>query len=182
MTAIVHDCHLGLISDGLRDNVVTFASVHFKTARKGGAVAHGFPDPGYLERVSQELDAVGVTDADVMGFGGVNPTMEQQYRDVKLSPAASKVLTMLPGDSTSLSALDLRCSCSQALMREPVVWHTSCDVCDVQMGPGHVRFTCEKCDTDVCAPCAVSGKPPRQQYPRVSLRFGGSSYHWRPAR
>ena len=33
---------------------------NFKTKKTGGTAEHGFPDPGYLERVSSELDEVGV--------------------------------------------------------------------------------------------------------------------------
>lgn len=147
-----------------RDNSVTFASVHFKTSRTGGAAGHGFPDLGYLERVSQELDAVGVPDADVMGFSGaMNPSYEQQLRDVKLTPAASAVLTMLSGDSTTLSALGLKCASGHPLKREPVVWRSDCDKCNIDLGPGCVRYTCEECDSqeprpasDFCVPCAVS--------------------------
>jgi deltex len=43
-----------------RDNCVTWSSVHHKTSPNGGQRHYGWPDPGYLNRVTAELAALGV--------------------------------------------------------------------------------------------------------------------------
>ncbi|GKY93857.1 E3 ubiquitin-protein ligase dtx3l [Mayamaea pseudoterrestris] len=45
-------------------NVVTWASIHHKTSRSGGA--HGFPDNSYFWNCNDELDALGVPRADML--------------------------------------------------------------------------------------------------------------------
>ncbi|WAR22414.1 DTX3L-like protein [Mya arenaria] len=44
------------------DNVVTWNDIHHKTCTNGGQENFGYPDPTYLQRVQQELAAVGVTE------------------------------------------------------------------------------------------------------------------------
>ena len=44
------------------DNVVTWASIHHKTALSGGP--HGYPDPSYFTNANAELEAVGVPAAE----------------------------------------------------------------------------------------------------------------------
>eukprot|EP01069_Polyplicarium_translucidae_P006097 Polyplicarium_translucidae@DN2904_c0_g1_i5.p1 len=43
-----------------RSNVVIWNGVHHKTSTRGGVEMHGYPDPTYLERVQNELEAQGV--------------------------------------------------------------------------------------------------------------------------
>jgi len=43
-----------------RQNVIIWSSVHQKTQQFGGAMNHGFPDPGYFINCNDELDALGV--------------------------------------------------------------------------------------------------------------------------
>jgi len=43
-----------------RQNVIIWSSVHQKTQQFGGAMNHGFPDPGYFINCNEELDALGV--------------------------------------------------------------------------------------------------------------------------
>ena len=45
-----------------RDDVVVWA-IHQKTSRDGGPTRHGWPDPGYLERLRSECAAAGVEGA-----------------------------------------------------------------------------------------------------------------------
>jgi deltex-like protein len=40
--------------------VVCWAGIHHKTRVSGGAAQHGFPDPGYLDRLGEELAARGI--------------------------------------------------------------------------------------------------------------------------
>lgn len=47
------------------DNVVTWNDVHHKTTFTGGAQNFGYPDATYLVRVTEELAAKGVTEADL---------------------------------------------------------------------------------------------------------------------
>lgn len=42
------------------DNVVTWNDIHHKTSTHGGAEGYGYPDPGYLSRVKEELKAQGI--------------------------------------------------------------------------------------------------------------------------
>jgi len=70
-----------------QDNVVTFASIHLKTKKGGGAANHGFPDSGFLERISAELDSVGVGRADVPKWRDCN-LQDLLAREVKVSDAA----------------------------------------------------------------------------------------------
>lgn len=44
-----------------RNNVVTWNDIHHKTRRSGGPERFGYPDPDYLERVREELEAKGIT-------------------------------------------------------------------------------------------------------------------------
>eukprot|EP00727_Mastigamoeba_balamuthi_P004325 m51a1_g13890 hypothetical protein (419) ;mRNA; r:672943-674605 len=44
------------------DDSVIWAGLHHKTEISGGAANHGYPDPTYLSRVTEELAAVGVLD------------------------------------------------------------------------------------------------------------------------
>jgi deltex-like protein len=46
------------VTTGTENSVVW--NIHHKTAMKGGVQAHGYPDPGYLERVLLELKACGI--------------------------------------------------------------------------------------------------------------------------
>ncbi|OWF43861.1 uncharacterized protein LOC110459139 isoform X2 [Mizuhopecten yessoensis] len=47
------------------ENVVTWNDIHHKTNKTGGQQQFGYPDPGYLGRVTDELAAKGVTEADI---------------------------------------------------------------------------------------------------------------------
>ena len=107
---------------------------------------------GYLERVSTELDEVGVTDADAMGF--LNEGLkdeEQRARGVKLSLAACIALSKLPGPAT-----EARCGRGHQLTRKVVVWQSSCDRCGKELRAGQVRYGCDACDDDIdlCTRCA----------------------------
>ncbi|XP_039519199.1 E3 ubiquitin-protein ligase DTX3L-like isoform X2 [Pimephales promelas] len=42
------------------DNMVTWNDIHHKTSRYGGPESYGYPDPGYLKRVKDELKAKGI--------------------------------------------------------------------------------------------------------------------------
>ncbi|XP_068171068.1 E3 ubiquitin-protein ligase DTX3L-like [Antennarius striatus] len=42
------------------ENQVTWNDIHHKTLRKGGPEKYGYPDPGYLSRVREELKAKGI--------------------------------------------------------------------------------------------------------------------------
>lgn len=44
-----------------RNNVVTWNDIHHKTRTSGGPERFGYPDPDYLERVREELEAKGIT-------------------------------------------------------------------------------------------------------------------------
>ncbi|XP_054473047.1 E3 ubiquitin-protein ligase DTX3L-like [Anoplopoma fimbria] len=43
-----------------RDNQVTWNDIHHKTSPTGGPQCYGYPDPGYLSRVKEELKAKGI--------------------------------------------------------------------------------------------------------------------------
>lgn len=43
-----------------RDNCVVWNGIHHKTSPTGGPTCFGYPDPGYFERVKQELAAKGI--------------------------------------------------------------------------------------------------------------------------
>eukprot|EP01105_Mastigella_eilhardi_P014205 TRINITY_DN3234_c0_g2_i1.p2 TRINITY_DN3234_c0_g2~~TRINITY_DN3234_c0_g2_i1.p2 ORF type:complete len:127 (-),score=16.79 TRINITY_DN3234_c0_g2_i1:48-428(-) len=43
------------------ENCVVWNGIHHKTQTQGGEVEHGYPDPTYLSRVTEELASVGVT-------------------------------------------------------------------------------------------------------------------------
>eukprot|EP00966_Prymnesium_polylepis_P167714 3876926-Prymnesium_polylepis.1 len=75
---------VGLSATTGRENVVKFASVHFKTKAKGGAEVHAFPDPGYLDRLSKELDDVGVGEVSPLGLD----EDEQKVREVRITDDA----------------------------------------------------------------------------------------------
>jgi deltex-like protein len=45
-------------------NSVTWSSIHHKTSPSGGVMRHGFPDPSYFLNVGDELDGLGVPDAN----------------------------------------------------------------------------------------------------------------------
>ncbi|XP_062614153.1 uncharacterized protein LOC134275890 [Saccostrea cucullata] len=47
-----------------QSNVVTWNDIHHKTRPKGGPERFGYPDPGYLLRVREELEAKGITERD----------------------------------------------------------------------------------------------------------------------
>lgn len=47
-----------------QQNVVTWASIHHKTNRSGGFVAHGYPDANYFSNVNEELDSLNVPPAE----------------------------------------------------------------------------------------------------------------------
>ena len=42
------------------EDQVTWNGIHHKTAIRGGAAHHGFPDETYLDRVTDELQAFGI--------------------------------------------------------------------------------------------------------------------------
>ena len=46
-----------------RDNVIIWNGIHHKT--KITDSVYGYPDPHYLERVEHELNAFGITEADI---------------------------------------------------------------------------------------------------------------------
>ncbi|GMT32032.1 hypothetical protein PFISCL1PPCAC_23329, partial [Pristionchus fissidentatus] len=50
------------VTSGARDTVV-WNNVHHKTSMHGGPQAYGYPDPTYLERLTEELAALGITEA-----------------------------------------------------------------------------------------------------------------------
>ncbi|XP_005996988.1 probable E3 ubiquitin-protein ligase DTX3 [Latimeria chalumnae] len=43
-----------------QSNVVTWNDIHHKTRPHGGPTEYGYPDPGYLKRVQEELKAKGI--------------------------------------------------------------------------------------------------------------------------
>jgi len=43
-------------------NIVTFNGIHHKTSKIGGPSNYGYPDPNYLQRVKDELAAIGITE------------------------------------------------------------------------------------------------------------------------
>ncbi|XP_062613012.1 uncharacterized protein LOC134274798 [Saccostrea cucullata] len=45
-----------------KDNIVTWNDIHHKTRRDGGPEKYGYPDPEYLQRVKEELEAKGITE------------------------------------------------------------------------------------------------------------------------
>ncbi|KAK3104695.1 hypothetical protein FSP39_007953 [Pinctada imbricata] len=45
-----------------KDGVVTWNDIHHKTRREGGPPRFGYPDPSYLDRVTEELQVKGVTE------------------------------------------------------------------------------------------------------------------------
>ena len=45
---------------GLEDSII-WNGVHHKTRTDGGATSHGYPDSEYLQRVRDELRALGIT-------------------------------------------------------------------------------------------------------------------------
>jgi len=54
--------HIFTIGDSLstgRQNVLVW-NIHHKTALSGGVERHGYPDPGYLDRVKEELKTYGI--------------------------------------------------------------------------------------------------------------------------
>ena len=73
------------------DNCVVWNGIHCKTALDGGPSAHGFPDVDYLERVTVELAAQGVSEEkepvtpSVPSFAPVS-TEEQKSRNAPLPP------------------------------------------------------------------------------------------------
>jgi len=70
-----------------QDNCVTWAGIHHKT--KMTEVEHGFPDPGYLRRVTEELKERGVVDED---SSAVNRTKaESNDRDMMRQDCAPKM-------------------------------------------------------------------------------------------
>ncbi|KAK7878491.1 hypothetical protein WMY93_030327 [Mugilogobius chulae] len=46
------------------NNVITWNDIHHKTSMSGGPECFGYPDPGYLSRVQEELRLKGITDED----------------------------------------------------------------------------------------------------------------------
>ncbi|XP_046569929.1 uncharacterized protein LOC124278256 [Haliotis rubra] len=48
-----------------KDSCITWNEIHHKTHITGGPTTFGYPDPGYLKRVQEELAAKGVTEADI---------------------------------------------------------------------------------------------------------------------
>lgn len=75
--------------------MVKFASIHLKTRRHGGAAKHGYPDPGYLDRVSQELDQHGLPKTPKQCFEALlssNLTSASQLGEVLVTPEAAQVL------------------------------------------------------------------------------------------
>ncbi|KAI6197635.1 E3 ubiquitin-protein ligase [Aphelenchoides besseyi] len=64
------------ITSGQR-NTVVWNGIHHKTSRHGGPAAYGYPDPGYLNRVKNELAAVGVTQDDI----DTDDSMDDSYTD-----------------------------------------------------------------------------------------------------
>ncbi|KAF8382722.1 hypothetical protein PRIPAC_71864, partial [Pristionchus pacificus] len=44
-------------------NTVVWNNVHHKTSMHGGPQAYGYPDPGYLDRLTEELASLGITEA-----------------------------------------------------------------------------------------------------------------------
>jgi len=43
-----------------RTDTIVWNGIHHKTSKTGGATKHGYPDPGYLSRVTEELKEKGV--------------------------------------------------------------------------------------------------------------------------
>ena len=72
--------------------MVKFASIHLKTRRHGGAAKHGYPDPGYLDRVSQELDQHGLPKLCFEALLSSNQTSSSQLGEVLVTLEAEQVL------------------------------------------------------------------------------------------
>jgi len=43
------------------NNTVVWNDIHHKTSPSGGPSSYGYPDPGYLDRVIEDLKAQGIT-------------------------------------------------------------------------------------------------------------------------
>ena len=48
------------LTTGQKD-VITWNDIHHKTSRSGGIPNYGYPDPNYLDRVTEDMKALGVT-------------------------------------------------------------------------------------------------------------------------
>ena len=48
-----------------KKNTVVWSGIHHKTSMHGGPTSFGFPDPSYLDRVSEELEVRGISPEDV---------------------------------------------------------------------------------------------------------------------
>ena len=48
------------LTTGAKD-VITWNDIHHKTSRSGGISNYGYPDPNYLDRVTEDMEALGVT-------------------------------------------------------------------------------------------------------------------------
>lgn len=70
-----------------RTNVVTFSSIPLKTNKASGGTEHGFPDGGYVKRVSDVLDLFGVDLCAITSRIGCDHN-EQAAREVKISSEA----------------------------------------------------------------------------------------------
>lgn len=56
---------VGTSSTSGADNCVTWTTIHHKTTTHGNSNGHGFPDPGYLDNLLEELKNLGVTKDDL---------------------------------------------------------------------------------------------------------------------
>lgn len=56
---------VGTSSTSGADNCVTWTTIHHKTTTHGNSNGHGFPDPGYLDNLMEELKNLGVTKDDL---------------------------------------------------------------------------------------------------------------------
>ena len=66
------------LTRGLSD-CVTWAGIHHKTMVEGGL--YGFPDPGYLPRVLQELNERGITDQDMETTKPITPNFDTRIEN-----------------------------------------------------------------------------------------------------
>jgi deltex-like protein len=46
-----------------RQNTVTWNGIHHKTSLRGGPTRFGYPDPTYIQRVTEELATDGITES-----------------------------------------------------------------------------------------------------------------------
>ncbi|XP_078105720.1 uncharacterized protein dtx3lb.2 [Sander vitreus] len=70
------------------DNQVTWNDIHHKTSITGGPECFGYPDPGYLSRVKEELKAKGI-DKGYFEIVNTSGSVEDKEEPVEIAPKMS---------------------------------------------------------------------------------------------